>query len=387
VERMRTEGFDVPAWVTAMLAAGRESFYARTADGTLTHWSPAGRAEPVPTSPKQLYLADLRAKNSVVERNVSATLHDTGDGILLLEFHSKMNALDDGIFDIYGKALDLLDADRYDGLVVANEGQKAFCAGANILMILMAAGQGDWAAIETMVNSLQQTMMRARYHRKPVVVAPHALTLGGGCEVAMHSAATIGTGELYIGLVEVGVGLIPGAGGCKELVMRYTGDVPPDIDFDPNPFVQKAFERIATARVATSGGEAKAWGFLRPTDPLVLDQDGRIAAAKRLARGLADGGYVPTAQRTAPAAGPTCRAAIEAYLYQMREGGFATPHDVVVGKHLAKVLTGGDVPAGTRLGEQHYLDLEREVFLQLCGMEATRDRIAHMLQSGKPLRN
>jgi 3-hydroxyacyl-CoA dehydrogenase len=213
------------------------------------------------------------------------------------------------------------------------------------------------------------------------------MTLGGGVEVAMHSAATVGTGELYMGLVEVGVGLIPGAGGCKELVMRYTADVPPDIAFDPNPFIQKAFERIGTAQVTSSGGEAQAWGYLRPTDMLVLDLDARLASAKRLVKGLVAGGYQPQRQKTTLAAGEGCRAAIETALYSMVQGGFASAHDALIGKKLAHVLCGGDVPAGTRRTEQDYLDLEREVFLSLCGEEKTRERIQHMLMNGKPLRN
>jgi 3-hydroxyacyl-CoA dehydrogenase len=387
VERMTAEGMDVPAWVTAMLAAGRESFYARDSQGALTYWTQAGAPAPVPVSAQHLFLPDLRARSSVVDRNPSATLHDTGDGIALLEFHSKMNALDDGIFEMYAKALDKLDDGSFDGLVVGNEGAKAFCAGANLLMILMAANQGEWDQINTMINSLQQLLQRAKFSARPVIVAPHALTLGGGVEVAMHSSATVGTGELYMGLVEVGVGLIPGAGGCKEVVMRYTADIPADIAFDPNPFIQKAFERIGTAQVATSGEEARAWGYLRPTDLMVLDIDARLGAAKRLARGLADGGYQAPRPRTAPAAGENCRAAIDAYLYGMAQGGFATPHDLTVGKRLANVLCGGDVPAGTRLSEQAYLDLEREAFLSLCGEEKTRDRIQAMLMTGKPLRN
>jgi 3-hydroxyacyl-CoA dehydrogenase len=387
VERMKASGMSVPGWVEAMLAAGRSSFYGRDAQGRRTYWTREGAEALVPMSSRHLLLPDLRASQSVIARNPSASLHDAGDGILLLEFHSKMNALDDGIFALYGDALDRLDAGSFDGLVVANEGPKAFCAGANLLMILMGASQGAWDQIGDQINQLQQLLLRAKYSAKPVVVAPHFMTLGGGAEVAMQCASTIGTGELYMGLVEVGVGLIPGAGGCKELVMRYTADVPPDIAFDPNPFVQKAFERIATAKVTSSGGEAQSWGFLRPTDSLCLDVDARIATAKRMARGLADAGYVPPAPKTAPAAGVGCRATIEMALYTMNEGGFATDHDVVVGKRLAHVLTGGDVPTGTRLTEQQYLDLEREAFLSLCGEAKTQERIQHMLMSGKPLRN
>lgn len=388
VARMKAEGREVPAWIDAMLATGRDSFYARDASGSITYWDVAeGAAKPVPFAANHLFLADLRATGSVVERNVSATIHDMGEGIALLEFHSKLNALDDGIFDMYERALDLLDEGRFDGLVVANESKKAYCAGANLLMVLMGAMQGAWTEIDAQINRLQQIMLRAKYSSKPVVTAPHQLTLGGGCEVAMHSAATIGTGELYIGLVEVGVGLIPGAGGCKELVIRYTGDAPDDITFDPNPFIFKAFERIAMAKVATSGGEAQAWGYLRPTDKLVLDQDARLFEARRMARGLASAGYAPAAMRSAPAAGANARGAILARLEEMRAAGWATPHDVVVGRALANVLTGGDVPAGTRLSEQAWLDLEREAFLSLCGEENTRARIQHMLETGKPLRN
>lgn len=388
VERMEAEGYDVPAWVKGMLAAGRETFYGRNEAGQPTFWSIEGEAKPLPTNPNHLFIADLKAANDKpVARNPSASLHDMGDGILQLEFHSKMNALDDGIFDLYELALDKLDGGEFDGLVVGNENKTAFCAGANLLMVLMGAAQGAWDDIDAQIGRLQQLLMRAKYSARPVVTAAHGMTLGGGCEVAMQSSATIGTGELYMGLVEVGVGLIPGAGGCKEVVMRYTGDIPADIDVDVNPFIQKAFERIGLANVTTSGGDAQAWGYLRPTDFLVLDVDARLAAAKKLARGLADSGYRPPAQRTAPAAGASCRGAIEAFLYQMSEGGYATPHDLVVGKALANVLTGGDVPPGTRQSEQAYLDLEREAFLFLCGTEATRARMTHFLQTGKPLRN
>lgn len=387
VERMKAEGRTVPAWVEAMLAAGRESFYARDASGVLTYWSVDGKSVPVPLNPNHTFIADVAAKAKPLLNNPSASLRDLGDGVALLEFHTKMNSLDDGIFDLYGKALDKLDNGELEGLVVANEGGKAFCAGANILMILMAASQGEWAQIDAMVNGMQQIMMRAKYSRKPVIVAPHGLTLGGGAEVAMQCTATIGTGELYAGLVEVGVGLIPGGGGCKELVMRYTGDIPSDVDFDTQPLLGKVFERIATAKVSVSGEEARTYGFLRPTDYLILDKDARISAAKKLALGLSQAGYKPPAPRTAPAGGGNVRAAIETALWHMHEGGFATDHDVTVGKALARVITGGDVPAGTRLTEQRYLDLEREAFLSLCGEEKTRDRITAMLQTGKPLRN
>ena len=391
-ERMKADGHEIPDWVEAMLAAGRESFYGRDEAGNLTFWTQSGDIARVPFAPGHLLVPELRARNAAqgkapIHRNVSATLHDMGDGIGLLEFHSKMNALDDAIFEAYGKALDMLDDGQLEGLVVGNEGSKAFCAGANLLMILMAANEGQWDQIGAMIHGLQQLLMRAKNSRKPVVVAPHALTLGGGVEVSMHSTVTVGTGELYMGLVEVGVGLIPGAGGCKELVFRYTADIPTDVAIDPSPLIQKAFERIGTAQVATSGEEARAWGYLRPTDPLALDPDGRLATAKRIAIGLAKAGIPTPRPRTAPAAGENCRTAIETALYSMQLGGYASAHDVTVGHKLAHVLCGGDVPAGTRRTEQDYLDLEREAFLSLCGEEKTRERIQAMLMTGKPLRN
>jgi len=386
VEKMEAEGRTVPAWVKEMLASGQDSFYGRNSDGDMQYWSGAALTN-APSSSSEIDLVTLRKKGRELDRNASASLYDLGDGVLGLEFHSKMNALDNLIFEQYSKALDKLDEGEFDALVVGNQGKRAFCAGANILMILMSAMQGNYDEIEGMINGLQQLMMRAKYSSKPVVTAPHQLTLGGGAEVTMHSASTVANGELYMGLVEVGVGLIPGAGGCKELLVRYMGDVPQDIDYDPNPYVQKAFQHIGLAKVATSAAEARQMGFLRPTDSISMNPTHVIADAKRRARGLADSGYVAPARRTVKLPGPSGKAAIELFLYQMHEGGFATDHDVTVGKNLAHVLTGGDVPAGSVLTEQDLLDLEREVFLKLCGEEKTQARIQHMLQTNKPLRN
>lgn len=387
VARMKADGRTVPAWVDAMLAAGRTSFYARNDAGAPTFWQQGGGEAVIDRGSGVLLLSDTRPRGSEIERNLSASLHDLGDGVLGLEFHSKMNALDDMIFALYSKALDRLDDGSFDALVVGNQDGKAFCAGANIFVILMAAMQGEWDAIEQQLTGLQQLVMRAKYSDKPVVTAPHGLTLGGGVEVAMHSSATVASGELYMGLVEVGVGLIPGAGGCKETVVRYLGDVPQDIDYDPNPYVQKAFQHIGLAKVSTSAEEARGMGYLRPTDRLSLNPDRVLYDAKALARGLADGGYRAPRPRTVKVPGPSGRAAIDLFLYQMHEGGYATDHDVVVGKQLARVLTGGDRPAGATVTEQDLLDLEREAFLSLAAEPATQARIQHMLQTGKPLRN
>ncbi len=387
VEKMQGEGREVPAWVLDMLAKGRERFYARDAAGDLSYFTRDGEIARVPTSPRHLQIVDLKAKGAEVARNPSASLLDLGDGVLGLEFHSKMNSLDELIFDLYEQALDKLDTDAWQALVVSNQDDRAFCAGANVLMVLMASMQGKWDDIEKSMARLQGLMMRARYNAKPVVTGIHGLTLGGGAEVGMHSAHMLAAAESYVGLVEVGVGLIPGAGGCKELVMRYLGEAPQSVSYDPNPAVQKVFEVVGLAKVATGAEEARDMGFLRHTDTVVLDGASLLFRAKQAALGLAQAGYTPPRQRTAKLPGRSGLAAIEAYLQQMHDGGFATAHDMVVGKALGKVITGGDIPSGTVRTEQDLLDLERESFLYLCGTAATQARIQHMLQKGKPLRN
>lgn len=393
VARLEKDGHTVPAWVKSMLASGRTKFYERPKEGSnagqRTFWN--GAITRVPQSEGQLKLEDLRANGREVESNVSASLIDLGDGVLCLEFHSKMNALDDMIFPLYGRALDMLDAGKYDALVVGNQGHVgstgAFCAGANILMILMGAMQQDWKGIGDAVSGMQNLLMRAKFSDKPVVTAPWGLTLGGGVEVTMHSAATQAAGELYAGLVEVGVGLIPAGGGCKEMLARYMGDIPAGVAYDPNVFVQKAFEHIGMAKVATSCEEARDAGFLRPNDRVTLDPDRLIGDAKKVALGLVAGGYKAPRPKTFKLPGASGRGAIEAFLYQMKMGGYATPHDVTVGTKLAYVMTGGNCPVGAVRTEQDILDLEKEVFLQLCGDPNTVARIQHMLEKGKPLRN
>ena len=391
ITRMEAEGRVVPGWVKAMVASGRTRFYDRDGEGALTFSARDASVARVPRGKGQLSLDDVRARGGEIERNVSASLLDLGDGVLGLEFHSKMNALDDAIFPMYAKALDLLDADRYDALVVGNQayatGGTAFCAGANILMVLMFAMQGDWKGLEGAVSGMQDGLMRAKYHKKPIVTAPWGLTLGGGVEVTMHSAATVGCGEMYSGLVEVGVGLLPAGGGCKEMLFRFLGDQPPGVPVDPNPLVQKVFEYIATAKIFMSAGEAQDARFLRTTDRIELDPEALIGTAKRAALGLVAGGYAPPRRKTIRVPGTQGRATLELGLYQFNKGGQATDYDVVVGKKVAHVLCGGDVPYGATRTEQDILDLEREAFLSLCGNPQTQVRIQHMLEKGKPLRN
>lgn len=386
VTRMKAEGRVLPDWVDAMLAAGRTRFYERDADGHMTFWH-NGEARRVPGSKGWLILENEKARNKVVQRNPSASLYDIGDGVACLSFHSKMNALDDGIIGLYEEALNQLDEGKWEALVVGNQGGTAFCAGANLFMVAMASMQKQWDTLDQMISKLQEVCDRALYSTRPVVTAPWGLTLGGGCEVAMQSAATQAAGETYIGLVEVGVGVLPAGGGCKEMLGRYLGNIPKGTDYDPNPFVQAAFKNIGMAEVAKSAEEARDIGYLRPTDGVTLDPDALIADAKKVALGLAQANYKPPRRRTFKLPGASGRGAIEAFLYSMHEGGFITDHDLTVAGKVAWVMTGGDIPSGTWVDEQHILDLEREGFLSLCGEEKTLARIQHMLTKGKPLRN
>lgn len=390
VARMEAEGRTVTPWVKAMLAAGRESFYGRDEQGRLTVWDPgAGSAKPVPMPEAWVLLDEVKVRNpaAVVAKNLSASLVDLGDDVACLEFHSKMNALDPDIVELYDDALDQLESGRWKGLVVGNQGGPAYCAGANLFMVAMAAMQKEWGQLERMIRRLQEVFQRARFASRPVVTAPRGLTLGGGCEVSMHSAHTRAAGETYIGLVEVGVGVIPAGGGCKEMLARAMGSIVEGTEYDPNPFTQQAFKNIALANVATSAEEGRAMGYLRPTDTVTMDADSLIGDAKKMALGLFHGGWRAPQPVTFKVAGHSGRGAIEAFLYQMREGGYATAHDVVVGKELARVMTGGDRPGGAVCTEQDILDLEVEAFLSLLGTQATIDRIQHMLTTGKPLRN
>jgi 3-hydroxyacyl-CoA dehydrogenase len=388
VKKMEAEGWTVPAWVNEMLAAGRKSFYAWE-DGRHTYWCPLDKvAKPVPFSDRWFFIPDLKKDKSVViKKNMSCDLLDMGDGVMLLEFHSKMNALDADIIKTYSHALDLLEAEKYEGLVIGNQGGNAFCAGANLFMVGMAAATQQWAMLEGVVKDLQDVCQRAKYSARPVVTAPRGLVLGGGCEVSMQCAHTQMLGETYIGLVEVGVGVIPAGGGCKEMLARYMGDIPEGTEYDPNPFVQAAYKNIAMAKVAVSAEEARELRYLRPSDRISLDPDAVILDAKKVVLGLRQAGYKPPRRVKFKVPGPTGRAAIELFLYQMQQGGWVTKHDMVVGKTLAVVMTGGDRPFGAWVDEQYILDLEREAFLSLCGHPDTQARIQHMLQTGKPLRN
>ncbi len=389
IDKMKAESVTVPAWVEEMVASGKDTFYVRR-DGVRFAYDPAKKdyvAETV--HPKIILLPSLKDRKKTVSENSSASLVDLGDGVLCLEFHSKMNAVDADLITLLNDSIDEV-AKNHVGLVIANHDPSAFSAGANLMLIYMAAQQQLWADIEKLSGEFQQANMKLKCSPRPVVVAPAGLALGGGCEIVLHGPKVRAHGELYCGLVEVGVGLIPGAGGCKEMAVRATQGLPQGglIAVDPAAFIVRAFEAIALAKVSSSAVEARGLGFLRASDGISLNRDHLIQDAKDEVLHMARMGYVPAQPRNDVVVGgePVCAALIAA-VQGMKRGGFASDHDLLIAKKVAYVVTGGPVPSGAKVSEQYLLDIEREAFLSLVGEQKSQDRIQHMLLKNKPLRN
>jgi 3-hydroxyacyl-CoA dehydrogenase len=385
VARMKELGLKPAAWVEDMLSAGRESFYA-VEGGKDTAWDiPSKKAKVVPENARILRVEYLRRGNKQVETNDSSSLWDAGDGVFLLEFHSKMNALDDAMIGMMNTALDRTEREGR-GLVIGNDGAN-FSAGANLMGLLMAIKSDDMASVAKLVETFQKANQRMRYSPVPVVAAPFGLTLGGGAEVSMGANAIQAAAELYMGLVEVGVGLIPGGGGNLQLLRNLYGPFATDKDFDPLPFLKKAFLSIGTAKVATSAEEAREAGFLSARDGISLNRDFLLADAKARVLGMANAGFRPPRATHFRLSGRSGAATIDMLLYDMEANNQISAYDRHIGQKLATVLTGGDVSATQPVTEEHLLELEREAFLSLCGEEKTQARMAHLLETGKPLRN
>ncbi len=393
--KMREAGLTIPSWVEEMLAAGHVSFY-KSENGQRYYYDLATQdyvAEEV--SPNLILLPSLKERNKTVLENKGASLIDLDDGVLCVEFHTKMNSLGADIMTMVDKACNLVEEGQFEGLVFANHGSN-FSVGANLMMVLFIAQEEEWDELEWMIKKFQDTLMRVKYLDAPVVAAPHQMALGGGCEVCLHSDRVVAAAESYIGLVEVGVGVIPAGGGCKELLLRNTyervftvqkgGLYPKQIYL--LPFVARAFESIAMAKVATSGPEAISMGILRPTDKISVNADFRIKKAKDNVIAMKLAGYnAPRPIGKVRVMGAEAMGVFNYAVYNMHKAGYITDHDVTVAKEVARILTGGDVLPDTEVSEQHLLDLERESFLRLCGTPQTQARMAHMLKTGKPLRN
>jgi 3-hydroxyacyl-CoA dehydrogenase len=387
VARLREEGAAVPANVEQLLASGATSFY-KTEDGQKFYFDfAASKYVPLVDQPGVLILKSVKEQKGVIKKNAGASLIDIGDGVACLEFHSKMNAIGGDTLQMLKFALNEVEK-NFVGLVVGNQGTN-FCVGANIMLMLMEAQEENWEELDMMVRVFQNSTMSLRYSPKPVVVAPFQMVFGGGCEMVLHADRVRAAAETYIGLVEVGVGIIPAGGGTKELLVRALDAIPKGADdADPFPFVKRAFETIALAKVATSAEEARSFGFLSTDDTISMNTDRLIADAKKEVLALAASGYVAPQQRTdILALGNSALSTLKLGIHQMKRAGYISDHDAEIGTQLARILTGGDLNHQTRVSEQYLLDLEREAFLKLVSMRKTQERIAHMLKTGKPLRN
>ncbi|HEX8283403.1 MAG TPA: 3-hydroxyacyl-CoA dehydrogenase NAD-binding domain-containing protein [Pyrinomonadaceae bacterium] len=383
-EAMEREGFAPAPWVGEMLDAGHATFY-RQDGAALSYYDPARGAYVTEESDEQnISLAHLKSAGRVVRENRGASLIDLGDGVACLEFHTKMNTLDADLVEMLRAAVEEVESGDWRGLVIGNDAAD-FSVGANL-----AGGVTSLEEVGRALKATQDALSAVRFCSKPVVTAPAGRALGGGCEVVLAGARAAAAAETYVGLVEVGVGLIPGAGGCKEMVrrivsppMRATGNA------DPVPFLQQALQTIATAKVSTSAAEARAFGYLSEGDLVVMNRDHQLAESKRLVLELSGAGYAPPARgaKNCYAAGRDALAALRAGLYIMQQGGYMSEYDLHVSQKVAWVLCGGPVSSAQWVDEQYFLDLEREAFLSLCGEAKTRERIAHMLSTGKPLRN
>ena len=387
IEVMKKLGKQVPQKVEEMLDGGFESFYVKKEDGVYYYDFGTKNYVKLKENPKIILLPSLKERKKIVKKNPGASLVDIGDGVACLEFHTKMNAVDQFIIQMIFESCDIVEKD-FTGLVVANHATN-FCVGANVFMVLIAAQKGDWDVLEKLIEEFQNANMRMKYLSKPVVTAPAGMALGGGCEIAMHGAKCQPCGETYIGLVEVGVGVIPAGGGCKELMVRITEGIPDgaiEAGLNLQHFYSKVFENIAMAKVATSAVEAMELGYVRKTDTISLSRDQQIWDAKQAVLGLSRF-YKKPAPVMIPVMGENFRGMCHAVVYNMRHGSFISDYDAQIAGKLAHILSGGDCPEGTLVTEQEILNLEREAFLSLCGEQKTQDRIMHMLNTGKPLRN
>ncbi len=397
VARMKQEGREVADNAQKLLAAGKKTWYEED------HHPASGRVyfdlktetyqdEIVPAGVGSVHVAKVR--NGVVKKNAGASLIDLGDGVGCIEFHSKMNAIGGDIVQMVSTALKPGGpGGNFDAFVITNDAQH-FSAGANLMLLLMAVQEQEWDEIDLMIRQFQQMTQAIKFSPKPVVVAPFGMALGGGCEISLHGAARQAHAELYMGLVEVGVGLLPAGGGLKEMLLRAVDSaeaVRPGgrgESVEVMEAMKRAFETVGMANVSMSANEARHYGFLDDADMITMNRERLLADAKARALELARAGYKPPRPRKdIPAPGETMLAALKLGVHLMRQGEYISDHDAKIGVKVAEVLCGGNVTPGTPVSEQYVLDLEREGFKSLCGERKTQERIAHTLKTGKPLRN
>ena len=383
LEKMEEAGYTPKQWVYDMLDSGAESFY-RAENGKRQYYDIDSKAYKVIPGTDSLVLLDTLRENKILWSNDGANIFDLGDGVLGVEFRTKMNTLGAGPVEAINRAIDMAEKD-YVGVVIGNEGQN-FSAGANLAMLFMYAVDQEFDEVDMMIRQFQNTIMRVRYSAVPVVVAPHGMTLGGGCEMTMHADRVQAAAETYTGLVEVGVGLIPAGGGTKEMALRVSDSLE-EGDVELNA-LQSAFMNIATAKVSTSAHEAYDLHYLRPSDRISMNKDRLLADAKEAVLDLAEQGYSqPVMRQDIKVQGKTGMALFLAGIYGMHQGRFISDHDKKIAEKIANVMCGGPLSYPQMVSEQYLLDLEREAFLSLSGEKKTLERIQSILQGGKPLRN
>ena len=385
-QRFENEGGQAPSLVKSLLSTPNSTFY-KHQNGTLSYFDLNSKAYTEAVYlPGIIYLRSLKERGALLKKNAGASLIDLDDGIACVEFHSKMNSIGGDTLQMIEEGLRVAE-DGFDGLVIGNQGQN-FSAGANLLLILLEAQDQNWEEIDFMVKTFQRVNMAIKYASKPVVVAPFGLTLGGGCEMALHATQLQAAAETYAGLVELGVGLIPAGGGTKEMLLRSLKQSSRDPENDLFPHLRVAFETIATAKVSGSAHAARNLGFLSEHDGISMNRDRLIQDAKARVLNLARSGYhQPSPPKNVVALGNRGLASLKIGMHQLRRGAFISEYDYMLGCKLGYVLCGGDCGSVQNVSEQYILDLERETFLGLCGERKTQERIQHMLKTGKALRN
>ncbi|WP_284036265.1 3-hydroxyacyl-CoA dehydrogenase/enoyl-CoA hydratase family protein [Neobacillus sp. 114] len=383
VAKMKEQGMEIPAWVTEMLEKGFTTFYKE--ENNELYYYDKGEYKLVEFNPKVIDLKKIKKQKGVIKKNSGASLIDIGDGVALLEFHSPNNALGMDSIQMINFAIDEVEK-NYKGLVIGNQG-KNFCVGANLAMMLMEAQDDNYWELDMVVRQLHKALLKVKYSAKPVVAAPFGMTLGGGAEVCLPSAHIQASAETYMGLVEVGVGLLPGGGGNKELYIKHLENIPNGVQFDLQQVANKVFEAIATAKVSTSGEEARENNFLSKADGISVNGDHLLYDAKQAVLALHEKGYKARVKKKVPVVGETGYATLLLGAEAMKLSGYISEHDLKIAKKIAYVIAGGKVPYGTEVDEEYLLDLEREAFLSLIKEPKTQQRMQHMLVKGKPLRN
>ena len=390
VERMVSEGHSISPLAANLLDSGYTSFYGAASPEAShtknTYFDLESNGYQVIDTPSEvIVLTDLRSDKKVVESNADASLIDIGDGVACLEFHSKMNIIDTSTLEMMLKALEEVER-NFVGLVIGNHSDN-FSVGLNLVLVLEKARNKDWDAIDDIIRTFQMANMSLRYSAKPVVSAPSGMTYGGGCEVVLNSDAVCAAAETYMGLVEVRVGLIPGAGGTKEMILRCQENQSIDAGVDTFPYIKRAFEAIARSSVSESGQHARQLGYLRNTDQISINRRHHLHGAKQMVRSIAVSGYQQPQPREVMASGRNGLAQFKLEIYQLRCARYISAHDAAVLNKLAYILCGGELTSPQHISESYILDLEREAFLSLCGEEKTQSRIEFTLKTGKPLRN